>query len=430
MIMMKRNCEIRMAWRRLTLMNDELRPTRILIGGIGALVIAMGVGRFAYTPILPYLQQEAGVTGELAGYLASSNYLGYLLGALLAGALGWRSGKSTSLKAFLGINILTTLAMGMTEQYALWLLLRFVSGVTSGLVFVLASSVALDAFVTAKRPGWSGLLYSGVGIGIAVSGIAVPILAERYGWQGAWIGLGIFTLGIGCFSWLWLQDKASSRSNSTEAKVQANASARTLDETTAREPEGAKGRRLLPWLLASYGCEGLGYIISGTFLVAIVQEIPSFGALGALSWVLVGTAAIPSSVMWAKIAGKTGNVTALYLAFLTQIIGVVLPVFMFNAAGALLGAVLFGATFMGITTLSVSEARNLLPSHSSQAIGYMTFVYGIGQMLGPAIAGRLITHFGGYNASLLFAALALVCGMLCLAVGRAMASNHSKTSKG
>ncbi|CAG7619467.1 hypothetical protein PAESOLCIP111_02215 [Paenibacillus solanacearum] len=422
-------------------MNYELRPTRILIGGIGALVIAMGVGRFAYTPILPYLQQEAGVTGELAGYLASSNYLGYLLGALLAGALGWRSRKSASLKAFLGINILTTLAMGMTEQYALWLLLRFVSGVTSGLIFVLASSVALDAFATAKRPGWSGLLYSGVGIGIAVSGIVVPILAERYGWQGAWIGLGIFALGIGCFSWLWLEDKVSSPertttcetnefSNAFEAKAQANAASRTLDETAARETEGAKARRLLPWLLASYGCEGLGYIISGTFLVAIVKEIPSFGALGALSWVLVGTAAIPSSVMWAKIAGKTGNVTALYLAFLAQIIGVVLPVFMFNAAGALLGAVLFGATFMGITTLSVSEARNLLPSRSSQVIGYMTFVYGIGQMLGPAIAGRFITHFGGYNASLLFAAFALACGMLCLAVGRAMASNHPKTSKG
>ncbi|CAG7644578.1 YbfB/YjiJ family MFS transporter [Paenibacillus allorhizosphaerae] len=426
-------------------MNYVPPPTRALIGGIGALVIAMGVGRFAYTPILPYLQQAAGVTGEMAGYLASSNYLGYLLGALLAGAVRWNRGKSAFLKVFLGVNILTTLMMGMTGQYSLWLLLRFVSGLTSGLVFVLASSIALDAFAIANRPAWSGLLYSGVGIGIATSGIAVPFLAEQYGWPGAWIGLGVFALCIGFFSFLWLQDKVSSENGPTYDRAAARsgesgvfekadgagagADAEEGGSAGARDATNADAKRMLPWLLVSYGCEGLGYIISGTFLVAIVHSVPSFGALGALSWVLVGAAAIPSSVMWAKFAGKYGNAPALYLAFITQMVGVVLPVVIFNAAGALLGAILFGATFMGITTLSVSEARSLMPADSNKAIGYMTFVYSIGQMIGPSIAGKLITRSGGYDSSLIFAALVLFCGIVCLAAGRRV-STKIKTFKG
>jgi predicted MFS family arabinose efflux permease len=171
-------------------------------------------------------------------------------------------------------------------------------------------------------------------------------------------------------------------------------------------------------LSAYYGCEGMGDSVSGTFLVALVQNVPSLSHIPALSWMFVGIAAIPSCVIWALVAKKYSNLPALQIAFFTQIVGVILPVIFFNSYGALIGALLFGATFMGITTLAVSEGRRIAPHQSSKVIGYLTCVYGIGQMIGPSVAGILIAKSGNYHSSLLFAASVLVGGMLFLGIGQ------------
>jgi MFS family permease len=412
-----------------------MKPVQALIAGIAALLIAMGVGRFAYTPILPLMQLDAHFTESMAGLLASFNYLGYLLGALAAGflpelissgapakylnllrskaplcgvILRWNRGRAFHLKMYLIINIATTLLMGLVSDYALWSILRLVSGLSSGIVFVLSSSIVLEVFERHQRRSWSGLFYGGVGLGICLCGVVVPIFERALGWEWTWIGLGLLSAAIGVIPILWIKE--------------GGASTPTVTEETATEPATERDALRTPLfkrLLLSYGCEGIGYIITGTFLVAMVRGIPHLEAYANLSWTFVGLAAVPSCVVWAIAAKKFGYVKALYGAFAIQIVGVILPVLTHSAIGVLLGALLFGGTFMGIVTLTVSYGKMLSPRNSRKAIGYLTASFGAGQIVGPIVAGNLTARTGSYNDALIFATAVLLLGLVLLTSGRA-----------
>src|SRR5690554_121647 len=147
-------------------MLEKTSPIKMLVGGVFALVVAMGIGRFSYTPIMPMMEEAKLLTTKAAGYLASSNYIGYFFGALLAGVMKWKRGKASSLKLFLILNILSTIAMGLTTSYIFWSFLRLLSGLSSGIVFVLVSSIVLDYLAKKQRITLGGFLFSGVGIGI------------------------------------------------------------------------------------------------------------------------------------------------------------------------------------------------------------------------------------------------------------------------
>jgi len=378
-------------------------PIDVVIGGILALMIAMGVGRFSYTPILPILQKDVGLSVVNAGYLASSNYIGYLLGAMMAGIIRWKGESLTFFRMILWIAIISIAGMGLTENYYLWVLLRFISGITSALIFVFTSSIVLDVLAGHQRMTWSGLFYSGVGFGIVLTGIVVPILDHYFGWRGTWIGLAAISA---LFSF-------------TVVKLLKKKDSRTINNHNVKSySENEQSKKLLPYLVAAYGFEGFGYIISGTFLVAIVEKIPAFHHFTSLSWILVGIAAIPSSYLWMKAVERYGYILALILAYFIQAISIVLPVFFYNSFGAFAGAFMFGVTFMGITTMATSAGRMIQPKKSTKVIGYLTSVYGIGQIIGPMVAGHLVAFTGNYRAALGLAAITLLIGAVLLFVGQ------------
>ncbi|MCC2685326.1 MAG: major facilitator superfamily transporter [Paenibacillaceae bacterium] len=377
-----------------------MRPVQALIAGVAALLIAMGVGRFAYTPILPLMQLDAHFTESMAGLLASMNYLGYLLGALAASFLYWKRGRAFYLKMYLILNIATTLLMGLTSDYALWSILRLISGLSSGIVFVLASSVVLEVLERHQRRSWSGVFYGGVGLGICLCGIVVPIFEQALGWEWAWIGLGLLSAAIGTIPFVWIKEEGAR----SQAATNEPANVPAAERDGLRTP-------LFKRLLLSYGCEGIGYIVTGTFLVAMVRDIPRLEEYANLSWTFVGLAAVPSCVVWAMAAKKYGHIKALYGAFAVQIVGVIMPVLTHSAIGVLLGALLFGGTFMGIVTLTVSYGKMLSPHNSRKAIGYLTASFGAGQIVGPIVAGNLTARTGSYNEALVFASAVLFLGL-------------------
>ncbi|MCL6446223.1 MAG: YbfB/YjiJ family MFS transporter [Alicyclobacillus sp.] len=274
---------------------------RQLVAGAMALFIAMGVGRFAYTPILPLMQAQAHVTNSLAGFLASSNYFGYLVGAFAAGSVTWfRRCRLRVYRWSLWINIVTTGEMAATGNHWIWYILRVLSGVTSGFVFVLVSSIVLDELANRRRSRLSGVFYGGVGCGIVVTGLAVPMFENVAGWRGAWFGLMILTLVIGIPAVLWMKDAQ-------------DGSPTTTSQTTEHPRKLSPPRTYFSWLVVAYGLEGLGYIITGTFLVSLAVAIPGLQRFAAYSWIVVGAAAIPSCFIWAYVAQRWGNISALIL---------------------------------------------------------------------------------------------------------------------
>ena len=371
----------------------------IVFGGILLLVIAMGISRFAFTPILPFMRQDVGFSLEVAGFLASSNYIGYFIGALWAGFI--HSQRKQILMVSVIFNVLSVGLMGLMELYSIWLILRLIAGITGGLIFVLTSSIVMDYLAKHSLSRWSGYVFSGIGLGIAISGICVPLIEARLAWQGTWLGLGILSvvfLLISTILWrgLEIQD--------------------TLKVANSSNTKMTKG--FMPWLILSYGLEGLGYIITGTFLVDIIHNIPSLQAYSSYSWVIVGLAAIPSAPVWTILLEKFSAIKILFVAYILQVIGILLPVFSQTVWSVLVASFLFGLTFVGIVTLTTSYARQLFPTQSGFVVSLLTTFYAFGQIIGPIVAGQLVNIYNSYKAALVFAGIIVFVALLVMLVGR------------
>jgi predicted MFS family arabinose efflux permease len=372
-----------------------------LMGGIFSLMIAMGIGRFAYTPILPLMQEALTFTDAVAGYLASSNYAGYFVGAILAGVLPLKKHKTFYLRGSLVVSIITTCMMGLSHSFLLMLIIRFISGVASAVIFVLASSIVLDKLAVTGKTNWSGLFYAGVGFGIFFSTLFIPSLNNLFEWEGVWIGLAIVSVILTIFVWLWLKDSPNTIMKKDEQVV-----------VTQVPP-----LKWLPWLIIAYGLEGLGYIVTGTFIVSIVEKTSTFSSDPAFVWMVVGLGAIPSCIIWSMLAKKWGFVKSLVFSMTLQSLGIALPVFWLSQTSLIISALLFGATFMGITTLATTLARQMNPTNSSRIIGYLTAIYAVGQMIGPTIAGILSSYTQSYNSALIGAASVILIGAALLVSG-------------
>lgn len=377
------------------------RPFLFLLGGICSLMIAMGIGRFAYTPILPLMQNALSFTDAMSGYLASSNYVGYFIGAILTGILPLNKRKTFYLRLSLIVSILTTCTMGLSHSYILMLIIRLTSGVASAFIFVLASSIVLDKLAVLGKTNWSGFFYSGVGIGIFFSTLFIPGFNHLFMWEGVWIGLAIVSVILTIFVWLWLKEFPNTIVKKQEQIVITN----------------APPLKWLPWLIIAYGLEGLGYIVTATFIVSIAEKTSVFSIDPTFVWIAVGLAAIPSCLIWSNLAKKWGFVKSLMFSMILQSIGIALPVVWLTQASLLLSSLLFGATFMGITTLATTLARQMSPSNSSRIIGYLTAIYAVGQMIGPTIAGILSSYNQSFNPALIGAAGVVFVGAMLLVSG-------------
>ncbi|MCJ0957049.1 YbfB/YjiJ family MFS transporter [Mammaliicoccus sciuri] len=372
-----------------------------LLLGMLSLFIVMAIGRFSYTPILPFMQKATHLTNENAGLLATVNYLGYLIGAMIPTFLIIKS-KVVDLKIYLLINIISVLLMGVTQGFLVWNILRFIAGITSGTVFVLASNVVLESLNKGGKSHLSGFLYSGVGIGIFTSSIFIQIYTDYNTWASTWIILGIASLVLGFIVIFFMK----------EIKEPVNLKQKTIHINDQNSTLYTK------WFMVcfsiAYLLEGAGYIVTGTFLVAIVKSIPDLKEYAALSWMFVGMAAIPSCVLWSILGNKIGFIKAIYLAFILQIIGVILPVFSHNIISLVISSCLFGGTFLGLTTLFMSRGQLMSAVSGRNLVALLTFIYSLGQVVAPYFAGILIGSSNNYNGALIFASSLLILALVAI----------------
>ncbi len=341
----------------------------VALGGCIALAAAMGIGRFVYTPILPFMVEGLGLSQAEAGVIASANFLGYLLGALAAARASLPGGRRRWFLVALALSGLTTAAMALEASVIFFLLLRFAAGIASAFVLVFASALVLDRLAAAGRPGLSAVHFGGVGLGIALSAVLVALLAEGgAGWRGLWLasgGLALLALG------------AVLRLMPAEREAPATAA--------AGGPRRAE-RRLVA-LIAAYGLFGFGYVITATFISTLVRLTEGLQWLEPYVWLTVGLAGLPSVALWGWIGRRIGNARAFALACLVEGVGVALSVLGSGPLAVLLAAILLGGTFMAITALGLVHARSLSRGDPRRAIALMTAAFGLDQMIGPSFAG-------------------------------------------
>ncbi|MGE3537556.1 MAG: YbfB/YjiJ family MFS transporter [Candidatus Tectimicrobiota bacterium] len=384
-----------------TCLPETHRPLSLAFGGLAALAAAVGIGRFVYTPILPFMAEELAMTKSLAGLLASVNFLGYLGGALLAATPLLAGSRRTWLLTALTLSALSTGAMAFASSPPVFLALRFLGGAASALVMVFASALVLDRLSAAARPGLAAVHFAGVGTGMALSALLVSgLTAWGSGWRTLWLASG-FTACVA----LGLVARVVPDRQNPVAPI----------SPAARRPPG------LIALVGAYGLFGFGYVITATFLVLMVRTSAAVRPLEPLVWLLVGLTAMPSVALWTWIGGRLGMARAFALASLLEAVGVAASVLWLTPAGILLAAALLGGTFMGLTALGLVGARRLAPGEPRRTLAVMTAAFGLGQMIGPAFAGIVYDATGSFLGPSLTAVSALLIGAL-LVLGRALQS--------
>ncbi len=372
----------------------------ILLGGILGMAIAMGVGRFAFTPILPLMQRDLGLSNSIAGWLAGLNYLGYLAGAVLCSFVPRLLRSRYIAVCSLLLSIATTLAMGLTVSVFLWGTLRLASGLASALLFIMISAEVGESLVKRGHGHWIGALYGGIGGGIALSGLMIPWL-DRFGqWSGAWIGIGGLTAVLAILSFVITKDKRGDQKFSSMQTYESK-------------------NLLCLWpLVVAYFFEGLGYIVTATFIVAVVAMTPGLEAYASYSWVAVGLASIPSTVFWPLLSRHVGKKNALLAAYAIQAAGIFVSIHADTVFEVMFAAITFGGTFLGIVALTLAEGTLRIKHGEKQATAILTVSFGAGQIIGPLVAGYLADLQKGFALPLLLAATCTMVGWVFTAVDR------------
>ncbi len=369
----------------------------IALAGLVALAVAMGIGRFAFTPILPMMQEDAGVSIATGGWLASANYLGYLAGAL--SVIWWRIAATIGIRVGLATIGLATLAMGLEHHLAVWLALRALAGVASAWVLIYVSAWALEHLAALNRPALGNTVYAGVGTGIALAGgLCLALMHVGAGSARAWIVLGVLST-------------RSSRSRSgpcSEARrARRSAAERLADRGMVWDRESIR-------LVLCYGAFGFGYIIPATFLPVMAKQVIRDPAVFGWSWPLFGAAAMGSTLATAMLRSLVTTRRLWIASHLVMALGVVLPVVWSGIVPIMLAALLVGGTFMVITMVGMQEARSVGGARATGLMAALTSAFALGQIAGPISVSLVVGAGGNVSAALVIACAALVVSAYAL----------------
>ncbi len=394
-------------------MDHQIGRIKVLAAGIFSLILMLGVARFAYTPMLPLMQTQAGLGISEGGWLAAINYLGYLLGAIIAASVSDLRLKDRLYRSGLIIAVLTTWIMGITDNFWLWSASRFLAGLSSAAGLLIGSGLIMHWLLRHGFRSELGIHFAGLGLGIAFCSILIELTLSALTWTEQWQLMTVVGLFLAIPAWGWLP------------KPDTSGLTRSGDRLQDNPPD----RSFLRLFMAVYFCAGVGYVISATFIVAIVNELPGMQGKGMWAFLVIGLAAAPACILWDLIARRIGSINALTAAFLMKIIAVLIPALSANAFLIMISAALFGATFLGIVSLVLSMAGRYYPTRPAKMMGKMTITYGIAQIIAPAITGVIAEYSGSYGTGLYLAAVVLTIGTLLMFALRSFESRSLTASQ-
>lgn len=356
------------------------------------LASAMGIGRFAFTPLLPLMQQSFGLTLRQGALLATSNYAGYFVGALVSFIFNPAANKAARF-SLLWIAVLT-LATGLTQIFAAWMVLRFLTGVASAYALIGISSWALNVLAPQRRPGLYGWVFAGVGFGMILAGLTGLVAGVVHASPDhAWLALGVCAAVVFIFSW-----RPLGWNPAMPKRVAASVPQRI----------NAQG-----WIMVfCYGVYGFGYIIPATFLPAFARALISDPAVFGWVWPVFGVAAALSTVITAYLFGRVLPRTVWAYSNLVMAVGVLAPALFLSPVTILISTLCVGGTFMVMTMTGMQTARLTTGGDASRLIAAMTASFAMGQLLGPlAIPGGTLRQsivLPGISAACLLFASAII----------------------
>jgi MFS family permease len=351
--------------RIMSMTQRSLSTSAIASVGLAGLAAAMGIGRFAFTPVFPLMQEHFGTSLGEGAWLATANYIGYFVGAL--GSLILTPPASRSVRWGLLAVAVSTLAMGITHSFAAWCVLRLIAGVASAFVLVGASAWALPHLTVRGRADLTGWAFAGVGFGICIAGL-VTLVAASWGMgpELIWLALGTIATAVAAYVW---------RAVGIEAPA-----------GVAPQPTRAPPLDRDSWILIGcYGAFGFGYIIPATFLPAVARSLVPDPAVFGWTWPLFGLAAALSTIAVSTVMRAVAPRKVAAWSLVVMAAGVLLPVLHGSLVSLAASAVCVGGTFMVMTMAGLQEARRVARGAATRLMSALTAAFAIGQFAGPIL---------------------------------------------
>ncbi len=365
-------------------------PLLVCLAAMLSLAVAMGIGRFAFTPLFPLMVRDGLLNVEAGSLLAAGNYLGYLVGALLAAQI--RVKPASLLALGLISTVLVTAAMGWSSSLVSWAGLRFIAGVMSAWTLVATSAWGLGWLAAVGRPNLAGVIFAGVGLGIVATGMFCLIAAVR----------GTSSLEM----WVELAALATMAVLISLAVSWRLPAPGIGTRASASEPPVSPARSGTMGIIFCYSLFGFGYILPATYLPELARQLVDDPQVFGWAWPLFGLAAALSTVVVARSLKHVSRLGLWAACHLCMGIGVLLPSLWTTLASVGLAALLVGSTFMVITMLGMQEARARLQNNATLILGRMTAGFALGQLMGPVVS-IVIGRFTADHAIALNYALAL-----------------------
>jgi predicted MFS family arabinose efflux permease len=367
----------------------------IAIGlSIGA-AVSLGFSRFAYALLLPPMRASLHWNYVQAGGMNTSNALGYVVGSAIAAWLSRRMGIKRAFLVTLAISGVVLVATGLTSNYAMLMALRFVGGFATAIAFIVGASLAagVNPAGTPQRAALALAIYiTGVGSGIAVSGLVVPVLLARLGaagWPAGWVAMGAIALA---------------------ALLPAAAATRRVP------PQAARDEGVMPWkdivflwpTFANYLLFAAGYVSYMTFIIVLIRNGGGTSYIAAF-WIVLGLASVFGTIAWGRVLPRLGIRMSSPVVALVVLAGT-LPVLVSpTVTAAFVSAVVFGASFMaGPTAVTVIVRKLLRPQTWTAALAALTVAFAIGQAIGPLASGLVSDATGSVIAGLWLSPVLLI----------------------
>ncbi|HFD6782099.1 TPA: YbfB/YjiJ family MFS transporter [Pseudomonas aeruginosa] len=362
------------------------------------LVVTIGFSRFAYTSMLPHMLSNGVLDIPQAGWLASANYAGYFLGAATVSSLKLR--PTTTLRLGLIASCLLIAAMGLVDSYHSWLTIRFLAGVVSAWTFVVSSQWGLN-LLSRTNPGdkrKDGIIYTGTGIGIIISGA----LAHTSSW---------YTHSLG---WLSISSASIAITLIVVHVLGKSKDIGSLPPPTSRYNVNQGTRIIEPVIFVGlYGISGFGYIIIATFLPVIAQRtLPVESIWPHLFWPLFGASLVFGAISFSRIRHNIDNRLALSASYILQALGITVCTLYPSLPGFIIGSILTGMPYTVIILSGMREARRINSVNALRLAGFATAAYALGQIIGPITATTIVSLSGGFSPALWIASGALTFGAI------------------
>ncbi len=455
--------------------HQQPSAAQLAFSGMIALAVAMGIGRFAFTPLLPMMQQDAGLELAQAGWLAGANYLGYLVGAVAAGALPWS--VATQLRVGLAGVAITTALMAIGDSWAAWATWRFIAGLGSAIVLVSTATLCMGRLAALGQSSKAGIVFAGVGSGITLAGLLCMGMALAHvSSSTAWLVMGLMALlGTIAARRLWASPASTSTSTSTSSSSFSSVPVPTAFEQPAADTAKAPGPQsradgviadeisvrvsppravtvslddvtALPWhdgpgtndaslavlqapsdgsarsvllrhwrMIVCYTSFGFGYILPATFLPAQARQLVSDPAIFGLAWPVFGIAAAVSTLLTSRLLQAFSRRKIWIVSQLIMAVGVLLPALWGSIAAIVIAALCVGGTLLVITMIGMQEAQARGGSHTRILTAAITAAFALGQLIGPIFFSVIHDWLGvSLNVALQLASTVLVVGVFFL----------------